>query len=76
MVSAYFAAVSNFSMTDTAALFFNILFFVCLFALLLGMVKPWYVLWFLDFKNRTTVLRYYGFPLLALFLARLLFRLL
>ena len=33
------------------------------------MIKPWWVLWFLDFKNRLSVLRYYGIITVLLGLA-------
>jgi len=41
-------------------LFVNILFWIFLFITAIGMVKPWWVLWFLDVSNRRSVLRYYG----------------
>ncbi len=47
-------------------LLLKILFVVFLGATIAGLIKPWWVLWFLDFKNRLTVLRYYG--LITLFL--------
>jgi len=42
------------------ALFVNILFWIFLVITAIGMVKPWWVLWFLDVSNRRSVLRYYG----------------
>ena len=38
----------------------KILFWTFFFLTVLGMLKPWWVLWFLDYKNRLTVLKYYG----------------
>ena len=52
--------------------YLQILFWVFLAITILGMVKPWWVLWFLDFKNRLTVLRIYGSITLLLGLAVLL----
>jgi hypothetical protein len=52
--------------------FLQILFWIFLAVTILGMVKPWWVLWFLDFKNRLTVLRIYGSITLLLGLAVLL----
>ena len=49
--------------------FLNILFWIFLAITLLGMIKPWWVLWFLDFKNRLSVLRYYGLITLLLGIA-------
>jgi hypothetical protein len=48
------------------ALFVNILFWIFLFVTAIGMVKPWWVLWFLDVSNRRSVLRYYGIIVLLL----------
>jgi hypothetical protein len=42
------------------SLFLQILFWIFLAITLLGMIKPWWVLWFLDYKDRMSVLRYYG----------------
>ncbi|MCK5104302.1 MAG: hypothetical protein KAR17_15870 [Cyclobacteriaceae bacterium] len=53
-------------------LFLNILFWIFLSITFLGMIKPWWVLWFLDFKNRLTVLRYYGAITVLLVLAILI----
>jgi len=33
------------------------------------MIRPWWVLWFLDFNNRLMVLRYYGIIAVLLGLA-------
>jgi hypothetical protein len=52
--------------------YLQILFWVFLPLTIVGMVKPWWVLWFLDFKNRLTVLRIYGSIALLLGLAALL----
>lgn len=52
--------------------YLQILFWFFLTITILGMVKPWWVLWFLDFKNRLTVLRYYGTITLLLGVAALL----
>lgn len=52
--------------------YLQILFWVFLIITILGMVKPWWVLWFLDFKNRLTVLRIYGSITLLLGFAVLL----
>jgi hypothetical protein len=51
---------------DFILYFLQILFWIFLTVTLLGMIKPWWVLWFLDFKNRLTVLRYYGLIMLLL----------
>jgi len=48
------------------AFFVNILFWIFLSITIIGMIKPWWVLWFLDFKNRLSVLRYYGIITLLL----------
>ncbi|MCK5704623.1 MAG: hypothetical protein KAI29_25900 [Cyclobacteriaceae bacterium] len=53
-------------------LFLNILFWIFLSITFLGMIKPWWGLWFLDFKNRLTVLRYYGAITVLLVLAILI----
>jgi hypothetical protein len=45
---------------ETILLFLRILFWVFLIITTLGMIKPWWVLWFLDYKNRIHVLKYYG----------------
>jgi len=34
----------------------------CLLSLIAGLIKPVYVLWFLDRMNRLDVLKYYGLP--------------
>lgn len=49
--------------------FLQILFWIFLGITVFGMIRPWWVLWFLDFKNRLTVLRYYGAMTLLLGLA-------
>ncbi len=36
------------------------------FLLLLGLYKPWRVLWWMSAKNRLTVLKYFGVPWLIL----------
>jgi hypothetical protein len=51
---------------EIIALFLKILFWIFLTVTMLGMIKPWWVLWFLDFKNRLTVLKYYGMITLLL----------
>jgi hypothetical protein len=50
-------------------LFVKILFWIFLFITAVGIVKPWWVLWFLDVSNRRSVLRYYGIITLLLGLA-------
>jgi hypothetical protein len=45
---------------EAIALFLQILFWFFLGITFLGMIKPWWVLWFLDYKNRLSVLKYYG----------------
>ena len=45
---------------QTIVLFLQLLFWIFLSVTILGMIKPWWVLWFLDFKNRLSVLKYYG----------------
>ena len=52
----------------------QILFWIFLTITILGMIKPWWVLWFLDYKNRLSVLRHYGLITLLLGLALLLSR--
>ena len=53
----------------TLKLIILILMFIFLLFTLLGMVKPWYVLWWLDHQNRLKVLKYYGgLAILFLFL--------
>ena len=32
----------------------------CLFSLVLGLIRPVYVLWFMDRMNRLKVIKYYG----------------
>lgn len=51
---------------ETISIILHILFSFFLTITLLGMIKPWWVLWYLDFKNRLTVLRYYGIITLLL----------
>jgi hypothetical protein len=51
---------------ETISLFLQILFWSFLAITTLGMIKPWWVLWYLDFKNRLTVLKYYGIITLLL----------
>jgi len=41
-------------------IYLKILFWAFLSITFLGFIKPWWVLWFLDFHNRLAVLRYYG----------------
>ncbi len=61
---------------ELIAPFLQILFWIFLGVTTLGMTRPWWVLWFLDFKNRLTVLRFYGLITallgLAMFLANAL----
>jgi hypothetical protein len=45
---------------------FVVLFILFSLALLLGMYKPWMVLWFLSEKNRLKVLGYFGIPWLII----------
>lgn len=56
------------------ALFVTILFWIFLFITAIGMVKPWWVLWFLDVSNRQSVLRYYGIITLLLGVAVVLMK--
>jgi hypothetical protein len=56
------------------ALFVKILFWIFLAITAVGMVKPWWVLWFLDVSNRRSVLRYYGIITLLLGLAVVLLK--
>lgn len=37
-----------------------------LFTLIMGMIQPWWVLWWTSKQNRILVLKYYGLPLLFL----------
>jgi len=55
-------------------LIIKILFWIFLSLTFLGMIKPWWVLWFLDFKNRLTVLTYYGLLSLLLLVAMIMLR--
>jgi hypothetical protein len=55
-------------------LFLKLLFWIFLSITLLGMIKPWWVLWFLDFNNRLAVLKYYGVITVLLGFALLLAR--
>ena len=48
------------------ALFVKILFWIFLTITAISIVKPWWVLWFLDVSNRLSVLRYYGIIALLL----------
>lgn len=57
---------------ELIATFLNFLFWIFLGITALGMIRPWWVLWFLDFKNRLTVLRFYGSISVLLGLATLL----
>ena len=47
-------------MTEAIILLIRMLFFLCLLFLLIGFVRPVYVLWFLDHSNRLEVLQLYG----------------
>ncbi|MGB5931187.1 MAG: hypothetical protein WBH03_23605 [Cyclobacteriaceae bacterium] len=38
----------------------NFLLFLSGFFLIAGLVKPWWVLWFLDYQNRLRVIKIYG----------------
>jgi hypothetical protein len=48
----------------------TILAWLALFTTLVGMYKPWIVLWWVDIKNRKMVLKYYGVAVLVLFVVR------
>ena len=47
-------------MIEAFILFIRILFFLSLLSLILGFIRPVYVLWFLDRFNRLKVLKVYG----------------
>jgi multisubunit Na+/H+ antiporter MnhE subunit len=47
-------------MVVAVKLIFMTIFYVAVFKLLLGMIRPVYVLWFLDRCNRKKVLKLYG----------------
>lgn len=47
-------------MAEAIILLIRILFFLCLLFLLIGFIRPVYVLWFLDKSNRLKVLQLYG----------------
>ena len=47
-------------MAEAIILLIRIFFFLCLFFLLIGFIRPVYVLWFLDHSNRLKVLQLYG----------------
>ncbi|WP_017730192.1 hypothetical protein [Nafulsella turpanensis] len=36
------------------------IFWISLFLLLLGLWRPWVVLWWLEYQNRLRVIKYYG----------------
>jgi len=55
-------------------LLINILFWCAVITLITGIIKPWFVLWFLDYKNRITVLKYYGTIALMLGIALIIIR--
>ncbi|MCC5927757.1 MAG: hypothetical protein JJU28_00795 [Cyclobacteriaceae bacterium] len=55
---------------EAILLFVNILFWLCVLALVLGMIQPWWVFWFLDRQNRLMVLKYYGSLVVLLMIAR------
>ncbi|MCK5701408.1 MAG: hypothetical protein KAI29_09655, partial [Cyclobacteriaceae bacterium] len=68
----YFLFVSKRKISFTMEfilLFLKFLFWIFLSLTFLGMIKPWWVLWFLDFNNRLMVLRYYGIITVLLGLA-------
>ncbi len=58
---------------DFMLFFLKILFWMFLSLTFLGMIKPWWVLWFMDFNNRLMVLKYYGIITVLLGLAIILF---
>lgn len=56
------------------AFFVPILFWIFLSVTLVGMIRPWWVLWFLDVSNRLAVLKYYGVITLMLGMAVLVMK--
>ncbi len=55
-------------MKEAFAFFFLVLFSLSAASLLLGLIRPVYVLWFLDRFNRLKVIKIYGFLALVTFL--------
>lgn len=51
----------------------KILFWLSFLLLLIGLWKPWVVLWWLDYQNRLRVLMYYGSLMLVFGLLSWLF---
>lgn len=49
----------------------TILILILLMIMVAGLVKPWYVLWFLEKKNRLKVLKFFGTILLILILLQI-----
>jgi len=47
-------------MIEAIILFIRILFFLSLLSLIMGFIRPVYVLWFMDRCNRLMVLKLYG----------------
>ena len=47
-------------MAEAIILLIRVFFFFCLLFLLIGFIRPVYVLWFLDQSNRLKVLQLYG----------------
>ncbi|HBH24042.1 MAG TPA: hypothetical protein DDY13_11545 [Cytophagales bacterium] len=44
----------------TILIFCKILFGIFSMLTLIGLIRPWWVLWFLDEQNRWMVIKYYG----------------
>jgi len=49
-----------------------VLILIFLILLILGLIRPWYVLWYTEKKTRLMVLRNFGSILLALILIKIL----
>lgn len=60
------------NMIDALIILIRILFFLSLAFLLLGFVRPVYVLWFMDRCNRLKVLKLYGTLALVFFILHLI----
>jgi hypothetical protein len=54
-------------MVEAIISLFKIFFYLSLIALVMGFIRPVYVLWFLDRCNRLKVLKLYGVPSVVFF---------
>jgi len=60
-------------MNETMSLlpFINLIIILDLLLLMAGLIRPWWVLWFMYKQNRLMVLQYYGATLVILLIFRL-----